>query len=279
MVYKRPYATEKEFEANSLEEYAEQYTAVGIDHTFYAWPGLKTITKYNEQTPDHFKFAFKATEKVSILKYPNISRYGKDAGKANEGFLNASLFLENFLPAIESIQSKVGVIMFEFSHFYPGSISSGKEFVDRLGAFLGAIRKECALPLAVEIRNQTWLKDPYFAMLEKNQVGHVYNSWTKMPAIGEQLEASRKFTEPQYTSRLLLEPGTKYEEAVEAYAPYEKIQNPLPRVRKDTVKLIIEAIKRKKPAYILVNNRCEGCAPKTIEMILEEIPAWVMEAL
>lgn len=279
LVYEKKYQTEKEFEANCLEEYAQHFSCVGIDHTFYAWPSHKAMDKYNAQTPEHFKFGLKATEKVTIFKYPNIPRYGKEAGKENKEFLNAQLFLEAFVPNIEPIKEKVGVVMFEFSHFYPGSISSGHEFTERLGSFLNAIRKESTIPIAVEIRNQTWLKDPYFEMLTKNKAAHVFNSWTKMPAIGEQVKLAHAHAMPLYASRLLLEPGTKYEHAVEAFSPYEKIQNPLPNVRKDTATLIINAIDKGVPAYVFVNNRCEGCAPKTIDAILEEIPSGIIGSL
>lgn len=279
LVYQKSYKTEKEFEEKCLEEYAENFTCVGIDHTFYNWPTLKAMTKYNEQTPDGFKFGMKATEAVTILKYPKLPRYGKRAGTDNADFLKAEAFLEAFIPNIEPIKQKIGVIMFEFSHFYPGSIDSGQEFVNRLGTFLNTLRSETDLPFAVEIRNQSWLKEPYFKMLEENKVGHVYNSWTKMPPIGEQLSLSQKNTFPHYTSRLLLEPGTKYEEAVEAYSPYNKIMRPIPTMRKDTATLIVDAIEKGIPAYIFVNNRAEGCAPKTIDAILEEIPSRVKEIL
>lgn len=268
-MFHQPYKSEKAFEEQCLKEYAVQYSTVGIDHTFYAWPSSKTMEKYAEQTSADFRFGLKATEKVTIFKYPKFPRYGKEAGKVNEEFLNADLFLERFIPGIEPIKDRVGVIMFEFSHFYPGMVESGSDFVKKLGAFLKKIRKESNLPYSVEIRNATWTKTPYFEMLADNEVGHVFNSWTKMPSIGEQLDACGKVKLPQLTARLLLEPGTKYEQAVEAYSPYNKMQNPLLQVRKDAARLVLNAIDRKVPAYVFVNNRLEGCAPKTIEEILK----------
>lgn len=270
LIYKAPYKSEKSFEEKCLIEYAKNFSAVGIDHTFYAWPNAKTMEKYREQTIfSPIKFGLKATEESTIFKYPNIPRYGKRAGKLNEDFLNPDIFLEKFLPGLEPIQEHVGVIMFEFSHFYPGMVESGSVFVKQLEKFLVGVKKKSDLPYCVEIRNSAWAKPEYFKMLSGCGVGHVFNSWTKMPSIGDQLETAKGIKLPLMASRLLLEPGMKYEAAVEAYSPYDCIQHPLPQVRRDAADLVLDAIERRVPAYVFVNNRLEGCAPKTIEEILK----------
>lgn len=273
LVYRRHYMSEKEFEEKCLEEYAATYTAVGIDHTYYAWPLEKTLKRYAEQTPPEFRFGLKATERVTVFQFPKLKRYGKDAGKINADFLNPELFLENFIDRLSPIQGKIGVIFFEFSHFYPGMIASGSEFVERLSEFFRILRKESCLSFAVELRNQTWLKPEYFRMLQQHEIAHVFNSWTKMPSISAQIAIAKNFPLPFYPARLLLEPGMKYEQAVEAFSPYDKIQNLLPEVRQGAVELILHSLELGVPALVFVNNRCEGCAPKTIEGILEILSA------
>ena len=269
LVYHRPYTSEKQFNEECLTEYSGIYPTVGVDHTYYAWPSPTTFEKYVDQTPEDFLFGLKATERVTVFQYPKLKRYGKDAGKINESFLDANLFAENFLAPLEPFKDRLGPIMFEFSQFYPGMIASGSEFTERLEKFLSALRAYPGFQFAVEMRNQNWLKAPYFEMLERQDTGHVFNSWTRMPPIDEQLKAAEKFKPPVYVARLLLEPGTKYEEAVEAYSPYREIQNPLPSVRAATAALVVRAIQFGVPAFVFVNNRSEGCAPRTIEAILE----------
>lgn len=269
LVYHRPYKSDKQFNEECLTEYSGIYSTVGVDHTYYAWPSPTTFEKYVDQTPEHFLFGLKATERVTVFQYPKLKRYGKDAGKINESFLDANLFAENFLAPLEPFKDRIGPIMFEFSQFYPGMIASGGEFIERLEKFLESLRRHEGFQFSVEMRNQNWLKAPYFEMLERQQTGHVFNSWTRMPAIEEQLVAAENFKPPVYVARLLLEPGTKYEEAVEAYSPYRDIQNELPSVRAATAKLVVRAIQFGVPAYVFVNNRCEGCAPKTIDAILD----------
>ncbi len=268
LIYKQEYRSEKAFNEKCLTEYAENYPCVGVDHTYYAWPLESTFKKYMEETPETFRFGLKVTEKVTVFKYPNLRRYGKDAGKPNDLFLNADAFLENFLTPLEPFKSRLGPRMFEFSQFYPGMLSSGAEFTEKLEHFFRKLPtdKYC---FGVEMRNQNWLKPPYLDMLHRCGVNHVYNSWTRMPPIDEQLELTQQHPQQTYLARVLLQPGTKYEEAVEAFSPYDKIQEPQPKLRAATAELVRRAVSLGVAAYVFVNNRAEGCAPKTIEGILE----------
>ena len=271
LVYRRKYPSEKNFNDNCLEEYASAYPAVGVDHTFYNWPSEKGFDKYAAQTPEYFRFGLKTTERITIFDYPKIKRYGKEAGTTNADFLNADLFRDKFLAPLESNKSRIGPVMLEFSQFYPGTIASGGEFVERLDRFFTAVGHNTGFQFALEIRNRNWLQKPYFDLLLKHNVGHVYNSWTRMPTIGEQLTLSANYKLPFLVSRLLLQPGTKYADAVEAFSPYDQLKEESPTLRKETADLIRRAIASGTPAYVFVNNRCEGSAPKTIEAILANL--------
>jgi len=105
-------------------------------------------------------------------------------------------------------------------------------------------------------------------MLVDNGAGHVFNSWTRMPDLEEQLALTSEFRFPNLVSRLLLKPGVKYEKAVEIFSPYDRIQDEHPDIRAAAADLIRRALEQGVPAFVFVNNRCEGCAPKTIEGIL-----------
>lgn len=269
LVYKKSYQTEKDFNNNCLSEYAEHYPAVGVDHTFYAWPTEKGMQKYVEQTPEYFRFGLKVTERITIFKYPKFPRYGKEAGKRNDSFLDVGTFRHLFLEPIGKFKGRLGPILFEFSQFFPGTVSSGSEFVSLLDRFFAELAVEKGFQFAVEMRNRNWLKKPYFDVLAKHGVAHVFNSWTRMPAIGEQVELSATSKLPCFVARVLLKPGTSYEQAVEAFSPYDKIKDEQPQVRKDTAQLIKRAIELGVPAYVFVNNRCEGSAPQTLQGILE----------
>jgi hypothetical protein len=92
-----------------------------------------------------------------------------------------------------------------------------------------------------------------------------------MPSIGDQLDVSGVFTAPFIVSRVLLRPGRSYNQAVNAFAPYDRIRERNPELRHDVARLIAQAAALRIPAYILVNNRAEGSAPLTIAAIAEMV--------
>lgn len=266
--YQRPYKSQKSFNENCLAEYAEYFSAVGVDHTYYAWPKAEMFQRYAEITPDAFRFGLKATERTTVFRFPRIARYGKDAGTDNAGFLDPTLFQTEFLRPLENVSDRLSPILLEFSEFRPGMLESGGEFVERLDYFFAALRNQTRFRFSVELRNRNWLKPAYFEMLARHGVSHVYNSWTRMPSLAEQLELASPYALPSLVSRVLLQPGTKYEEAVEAFSPYDKVVEEQPLLRQAIARLIKKAIDLRLPAYIFVNNRAEGCAPRTIEGVL-----------
>ncbi len=77
---------------------------------------------------------------------------------------------------------------------------------------------------------------------------------------------------PFIVARALLRPGRTYDEAVDAFAPYDRIQDPNPELRRDLLRLIEAAVTRRIPAYLLVNNRAEGSAPLTVAEVARMLP-------
>jgi hypothetical protein len=117
---------------------------------------------------------------------------------------------------------------------------------------------------------------PYFAVLREHNVAHVFNSWTRMPSVGEQLALPGSISAPFIVARILLRPGRTYSDAVDAFAPYDRIQDENPELRHDAAELIRQAALLKIPAYLVVNTRAEGSAPHTIlgiARLLSEPPA------
>jgi uncharacterized protein YecE (DUF72 family) len=268
-LYRKPYRTKKHFNETCLAEYAEYFPAVGVDHTYYTWPQAEMFERYAAQTPDTFRFGLKATERVTVYRFPSLKRYGKDAGLKNEGFLDSALFREQFLRPLDAVAHKLAPILFEFSPFHPGTLPSGRDFVRQLEAFFESLKQETRYRFAVEIRNRAWLQGEYFEALARQGVSHVFNSWTRMPPLNDQLDAASAYTLPALVSRVLLQPGTKYEDAVEAFSPYDKVIEEQPLLRQAVARLVRRAVDLKLPAYIFVNNRAEGCAPRTIDGVLE----------
>ena len=259
----------KRFERDCLAEYAEVFKTVCIDAAYYTFPRIEYLQALADQVPDDFRFGLKITDEITIKKYPNHARHGAKAGQPNKDFLNAELFTTAFLKPCEEIRSKTGVLMFEFSRFWPTDYEHGRDFVTDLDIFLGKLPK--GWPYAIEIRNKNWLAPEYFACLARHGITHVFNSWDAMPPVSEQMALSGSRTNPQLVAaRFLLKPGRKYEDAVKTFQPYDRIQEENPDARAAGKVLIAESKKSPdRKTFIYVNNRLEGNALGTIEALIE----------
>ena len=270
-VYRGKFA-ESRFERSCLTEYAEVFKTVCVDAAYYTFPSEKHLNGLAAQVPADFQFAFKVTDAITLKKFPNLPRFGQRAGKPNEHFLNADMFNRAFLKPCEAIRSHVGILMFEFSRFYPTDYEHGRDFVADLDSFLSQLPK--GWPYGIEMRNAHWLKPEYFDCLARHGVTHVFNSWTEMPPVSEQLALSGSFTSPELVAaRFLLKPGRKYEAAVKAFKPYDETKEVNAEARQAGAALI-EAGKKtpQRKTFIFVNNRLEGNALQTIAAMLEAVP-------
>jgi uncharacterized protein YecE (DUF72 family) len=222
------------------------------------------------QTPDDFLFGLKVTDAITIKNYPDLDRFGHQAGKPNGNFLNADLFVKAFLKPCESVRHAIGLLMFEFSRFWPSDYAHGRDFIADLDKFLAQLPK--GWPYGVEMRNRNWLKPEYFECLARHHVTHVFNSWGAMPPVGEQMSLPDCRTNPDLVAaRFLLKPGRKYEQAVKAFEPYDRIKEENPEARAAGRELISEgtAAGPKRRTFIYVNNRLEGNAIATIWAMVE----------
>ena len=259
------------FERDCLTEYAEVFKTVCFDAAYYSFPRREYLQGLADQVPSDFRFGFKVTDEITTRKFPNLDRFGLRAGKPNENFLNTDLFATAFLKPCEDIRDKVGVLMFEFSRFYPTDYEHGRDFVADLDTFLGKLPK--GWPYAIELRNKHWLREEYFGCLARHSVTHVFNSWDAMPPVSEQMALPSSRTNPELVAaRFLLKPGRKYEDAVKAFQPYNKTQEVNEDARKAGAGMIVEGerYEPRRKTYIYVNNRLEGNALETISAMLEQ---------
>ena len=261
--------SEARFERLCLAEYAEVFKSVCVDAAYYKFPTASYLGEMVSQVPPDFQFALKVTDEITIKRFPNLPRFGRRAGEANERFLNADLFASEFLGPCEAVRANIGLLMFEFSRFARADYEHGREFVEVLDEFLGCIPK--GWRYGVEIRNKKFLHPDYFAMLARHGVGHVFNSWTAMPPVEEQLAMAGSLTAPAFLgARLLLRPGRGYEAAVKAFSPYQSVKDLYPEGRTAGSQLIRSAAETGRKAFVYVNNRFEGSALETIAAMIEQ---------
>lgn len=259
--------------ARMLEEYARfpLFRTVGMDSSFYAPPEPAQLSRYNDALPPGFPCVSKVWERITVHTHSGRRGSGP-AGELNPDFLNAGLFLDEVAaPWQRHFAGHQGPFVFEFQTIARRAGLSPPEFADRLDRFFSALPRE--LPYAVEVRNEEYLSPAYFAVLREHGVAHVYNSWTRMPPIGDQLAIPESVTGPWLVVRALLRPGRSYQQAVDRFAPYDRIREPNPYLRRDLVRVVRRAQALRIPAYVLVNNRTEGSAPHTIAAVAAMLEA------
>lgn len=253
-----------------LAEYARfpLFSTVGIDSSFYGPLTEKMLRAYADALPPEFPCLSKVWDRITVHTFAK-AREKLRAGQPNPDFLNAELFLEEvWRPLAEHFAEHRGPLIFEFQAVARNDLAP-QELADRLDGFFGKLPAEGRY--AVEVRNPEFLTPAYFAVLREHDVAHVLSSWTRMPSIGMQLDLPGSLPAGFLVARALLRPGRDYADAVDAFAPYDRIRDPNPELRADLVRLVELAEQLRIPAYILVNNRAEGSAPLTIAALAERL--------
>ena len=260
--------SKKRFSEHCLEEYAETFCSVCVDATYYALPRKKFIATIAEQVKEDFVFSFKVPDEITIKSFPDISAFGARAGKPNDHFLSVGLLEMGFLRRLEPIKNQVGALIFEFSHFHPEEYDHGRDFVRDLDDFFSRAPK--GWKYAVEIRNQTWLHPEYFSTLHRHGVAHVYNQWTRMPSVLEQMALHPLEANPFLVARYLLTPGRSHEWSQEQFEPYHQLREIDPDARDSIVRILRQGIHGpyQKPVFLYVGNELEGNALHTISDVL-----------
>ncbi len=272
IVYHKAYP-KKRFKQDCLAEYAHYehhgerlFTTVGFDFTFYGPPTPQLLAHYAAQLPPGFCACAKVWQEITVPVFPSGLRYRKMAGP-NPHFLDLEYFLEMVLPPFdEAFQEHTGPFIFEFQR----SGIEAREFLPKLDRFLSGLPRR--YDYAVEVRTPMLLGSRYGDILKANGVAHVYNHLYGMPSLAEQHQAlGCSFSAPFTVMRLLTPRDMAYHDAVKVYQPYHRLVRPLPDMRKDTIRLINQAVDDHVRAHVLVNNRSEGSAPLTVQALVDQL--------
>ncbi len=248
--------------AKRLEEYVRYplFRTVGIDSAFYEPPSEEVLRAYAQALPPGFPCVSKVWDRITA------KRLDQGKGVPNPDFLNAALFKEAVLgPYAREFRDHAGCFVFEFQVMRGKDLPDPLEWADQLDIFLAELPPD--FRYAVELRNSELLTPLHGEVLKRHRVAHVFNLWTAMPPIGAQIDLAWTFPADFAVARALLKPGRRYADAVRAFEPYDRIQEAQPELRRDILRLVQEALRRRIEAFILANNRAEGNAPGTIREI------------
>ena len=270
IVYSRA-RPERALARDGLAEYVRHplLTTVGIDRSYYAPIPEHDFRRYAEQLPAGFPCCAKAPAVVTSPVLPGASR---GAGAlANPDFLSADRFITDMLePVARSFAAHTGPFILQISPLR-GAPPDPTAFVERLDALLGALPS--TFRYAVELRDRRLLTPAYARVLASHGAGHVYNYWSAMPMPTAQEATVPLDTAPFCVVRLLIRPGTWYEDQRERFRPFDRIVEPDDRMRADVIDLVTRVSRTGGETFVLVNNKAEGSAPLTIAALASRFAA------
>lgn len=141
-----------------LAYYAERYSAVEINATFYRPFGTSVLEKWRDSTPDTFRFVLKAPKTITHEKI----------------LVDADAELTAFAASARVMGDKLAAVLWQF----PASFR-GPERQVRLEAFLPILPKD--LRHVFEFRHASWFKEDVYALLNAHTAGLVLNDSPQFP--------------------------------------------------------------------------------------------------
>ncbi len=261
VVYART-MTETALSREGLREYARHplLRTVGIDRSFYAPIPEQDLQRYASQLPDGFLACAKAG--ASVTSAVGLGGRGQEPA-ANPNFLSPTVLVDEMLtPFARHFRRFCGPFLLEFPPLPRGASLPVAEFLAGLDHMLGSLPRD--FQYAVELRERDWLTPEYAQILRTHDASHVFNYWSRMPLPAAQADIVAPETQSLNVIRLLLPPGTRYEQQREAFRPFDKIQAPDPVMRTQVVALARRSAAAGRDAFILVNNKAEGSSPLTV---------------
>jgi uncharacterized protein YecE (DUF72 family) len=263
---------ETELARHGLAAYARHplLRAVGVDRAFYAPLRSAEWREFAAATPPGFRFLVKAHAALTI---PPGARRPEFLGRAPEAFLDADYALRHVVaPAVEGLGERLGVLLLQFSPLPAALLREPQRLLEQLRAFLQAMPRD--VRCAIEWRDAAMLGADYEALLAETGAVHGYSAHPRMPRLTQQLARPARGL---CVVRWLLERGQMYEEARSRYAPFDRLVDPDPDTRREIVAVVAQALQNGDEGLVIINNKAEGSAPLSVEMLAREFAAQLLQ--
>ncbi len=127
-----------------LSFYAERFSTTEINYTFHRIPAPKTIDNWKTLTPENFRFALKAPQK--------ITHWSKLCDCADT--------LDYFCRVISGLGERLGPVLFQLPPTF-------KKDADVLRSFL---RELPSMRAAFEFRHESWFNDEIYELLKSRNI-------------------------------------------------------------------------------------------------------------
>jgi uncharacterized protein YecE (DUF72 family) len=135
-----PFYPEKLPPSEMLRFYAERFTTVEINNTFYRMPAESMLAQWTQQVPERFTFTLKAPKRIT------------HDNRLRESESNVAEFLRR----ADTLGNRLGVILFQLPPYLKKDVPRLKEFLDLLPA---------GKRTAFEFRSTSWQDDEVYELL------------------------------------------------------------------------------------------------------------------
>ncbi len=251
---------------------------VCIDRSFWRPLTVSQYAAYAAQVPADFRFVVKCPSVVTDAQVRAEDGRGREA---NPAFLDPPLAITAFVqPTLEGLGDKLGVLVFQLSPLPWDWLNRPSALFARLAALLMAVKAQLAqhpeVIVAVEVRDPQLLVPAFADLLRATGATFCLGLHGKMPAIEDQLPLLRALWPGPLVCRWNLNRcfgPYGYEDAQKAHAPFSEIRSPDPHTRALLARTIAGITGAGQRAYVTVSNDAEGCAPRSIALLAEELLA------
>lgn len=138
-----------------LPFYAERFSSVEINSTFYRMPSLAVLKSWMSQVPPDFLFTFKAPR---LITHQKRLRDAKEAAAA-------------FIAQVATLGRHAGPVLFLIPSNLPCDLPLLRDFLDALPR----------IRIAVEFRHPSWLTDEVYAILSERSCALCISDRDKTP--------------------------------------------------------------------------------------------------
>ena len=244
--------------------------SVGIDRSYYGPLRVHEYARYAQAVPETFRFLVKAHEWCNWVEFPRHRRYGAHSGQRNPFFLDPGYATDEVVgPCMDGLGERLGVMLFQFPPQELRLLSDRGRFVDRLHRFLDALPKGPVY--AIEVRNHQLFSARYLEALLDVGAVHCLNLHPQMHEVTHQIKVADPLRFRAVVVRWMLARRYAYEEAKQAYAPFDVIVDEDLPSRRTLAQLCRQCLTAGKETFVIVNNKAEGCAPTSVELLARAI--------
>jgi uncharacterized protein YecE (DUF72 family) len=231
-------------ERDMLAFYAERYTMVEINATYYQVPKAKNMMAMAKKVPEDFEFVVKAHRSITHERGDPLET------------------LPPFLEAIEPMreQDKLGCLLFQFPNSFRHS-QDNKYFVQGLRE---ALPRDW--PSVVEFRHSSWLRGTVYEALTAMDLGFVN---CDMPSIRGLMPPTDMVTTDITYVRLHGRNAGAWYEHDQAWERYdyeysdEELDSWVPR--------LLDIAKRARKAYVVFNNHPRGQSARNADTMRRKL--------